>query len=275
MARTRSHSAVVFEQFEGAVPALRDEDRVAFALARERRRGEASTAQIAISKMAITRGLVATVLMLHVLNVPALVFSYVWPHLKWTRLYVTFFRVTSEGKIPTFYSGLTLIAAAMLLALIGMHERANGGRFYRHWIGLAAIFVLMAMDEMLCIHEMTARPLRELLGVTSGPLVRAWVIPAMIFLGFLGLAYFRFLVALAWRSRVLFVSAGAIFVVGAVGLEMVGGAYVSAYGARDLDYGVIATLEELLEMAGMVLFLYALMDYAERYAPRNQIHIIP
>jgi hypothetical protein len=43
---------------------------------------------------------------------------------------------------------------------------------------------------------------------------------------------------------------------------------------RDLTYGVIATFEEVLEMSGMVLLLYGLMDHAESHAPQNQIDIV-
>jgi hypothetical protein len=45
--------------------------------------------------------------------------------------------------------------------LIAAHERSCGGRFHRHWAGLGIIFVLMAMDEMFRIHEMTVRPHAE------------------------------------------------------------------------------------------------------------------
>ncbi|MBI4204237.1 MAG: hypothetical protein HY527_04355 [Betaproteobacteria bacterium] len=231
------------------------------------------TSRIVISKIGVTRLLVATVIVLHVLNVPALAFTYLWPPLDWTRAYIVFFSVSGEGKLPTFYSGMTLLAAAALLGLIAAHERSRGGRFHRHWAGLGIIFVLMALDEMFRVHEMTIRPLREIFGVTSGALSRAWVIPAMAFLAVMAVAYFRFLVALPARSRALFVIAGAIYVGGALGLEMVGGVYTSTY-QRDLTYGVIATLEEVLEMAGMVLFLYGLMDHAEHHAAQNQIHIV-
>jgi hypothetical protein len=49
------------------------------------------------------------VIILHLLNVPALAFTYLWPPLEWTRAYIIFFSVSGEGKVPTFYSGMTLL----------------------------------------------------------------------------------------------------------------------------------------------------------------------
>jgi hypothetical protein len=122
-------------------------------------------------------------------------------------------------------------------------------------------------------NEMTVRPLRVTFRFTSGPLIRAWVIPVMAFLAVMAVAYFRFLVSLPRRSRTLFIAAGAIYIGGALGLEMAGGVYTSTY-QRDLTYGVLATFEEVLEMTGMVVLLYGLMDHAERHASRTRIHIV-
>lgn len=233
---------------------------------------DGATPGFAISKPRTTRLLVATVAALHVLNIPAVLFRYVWPS-DWARHYIAFFGVSGEGKLPTFYSGLTLLAAAALLGLIAAHERQRGGRFNRHWAALALIFILMAMDEMVSIHELSTGTLRLHLGITGGPLYHAWVVPAVVFLVFMAAAYFRFLLALPGRSRTLFLIAGALYVGGALGMEMAGGAYLAARG-QDLTYGVLASLEEVLEMAGIVVFLYGLMDHLERHAPASRIRVV-
>jgi hypothetical protein len=56
-------------------------------------------------------------------------------------------------------------------------------------------------------------------------------------------------------------SAGIIFVAGAVGMEMVGGRYVFYNGKEELQYALMVTLEELLEMTGIIIFIYALASY--------------
>jgi len=226
---------------------------------------------IEISKNDVTRALTAMVVALHLLNVPAVVFQYVWP---WERArhYIAFFGVSGEGKLPTFYSGVALLVAAVLLGLNAAHARTRGG-LRCHWAALGAIFALMAMDEMVAIHELSSKVLRTFFDITGGPLYHAWVIPAMAFLAFMAVAYYRFLAALPARSRILFVTAGLIYVGGALGMEMAGAAYAAAHG-QDLAYGVLATIEEVMEMSGIVVFIYGLMDHLERYAPETRIRII-
>src|SRR5690242_12745276 len=136
--------------------------------------------RIDLSKSGITRTLIAAVIVLHLLNAPAVVFQYVWP---WTgaKHYIEFFGVSGEGKLPTFYSGVMMLVSAALLMLISARGPARGA-FRLRWAVLGAIFALMAMDEMVQIHELSSRTLRDFFGITGGPLYHAWVIPAMVFL---------------------------------------------------------------------------------------------
>ncbi|HKU71813.1 MAG TPA: hypothetical protein VJQ51_13345, partial [Burkholderiales bacterium] len=80
---------------------------------------------INFSKGGATRFLIAAVIVLHLLNVPAVAFQYVWPW-EGARHYIAFFSVSGEGKLPTFYSGVTLLIAAALLGLISAREPARG-----------------------------------------------------------------------------------------------------------------------------------------------------
>src|SRR5262249_27325830 len=155
------------------------------------------------------------VILIHVLNVPALLFQYVWPW-EWSKHYIEFFGVSGEGKLSTFYSGVTMLVAAGLLGLIATRAPARGV-FRAHWVALGVIFTLMAMDEMVQIHELSTRITREFFGISGGPLYHAWVIPAMVFLAFMAFAYVPFLLKLPRRSGVLFVVAGTVYVGGALG----------------------------------------------------------
>jgi hypothetical protein len=238
-------------------------------------RGEAPSPTpilLQVSKRQWTRVLVGCVVVLHLLNIPAVLFRFVWP-LPGTHYYVEFFGVSAEGKLPTFYSGLTLLAVAALLALIWAHERRRHGPLRWYWAALSLIFVVLAMDELLSIHEATTELIRSRLHIADGWFYNAWVIPAVVVLAFLALTFFRFLVRLPARTRTLFVLAGAVFVSGAVGFEMIGGAYASVNG-DDLGYGVLASVEEVLEMSGIVVMLYALLDHLERQAPQTLFRVV-
>jgi hypothetical protein len=60
----------------------------------------------------------------------------------------------------------------------------------------------------------------------------------------------------------LFVAAGSIYLAGALGFELAGGWYLSqADASEDLRYSLLVAAEESLEMSGIVLFIYALLDH--------------
>ena len=64
------------------------------------------------------------------------------------------------------------------------------------------------------------------------------------------------------RTRWLFLTAGLIYVVGVLGLELVGGRQLDLTGEqRTVMYVALGAVEELLEMVGIVVFMYALMSY--------------
>jgi len=64
--------------------------------------------------------------------------------------------------------------------------------------------------------------------------------------------------------RRLLATAALVYVGGVLGMELVGSWYTSQYG-WSLAYGFIASLEELLEMLGVVVLVYALLNYMETF----------
>ena len=172
---------------------------------------------------------------------------------------VLLFRFDSEHNIPTLYSSFALIVSSILLAFIGSaHKRL--GTAYLPWIGLAIIFLFLAIDESLSIHERFVRPVRDLFK-TSGLLYFAWVIPYGIALIVFLIAYLKFLLDLPKRIMILFIISGSTFVSGAIGLEMLGGRYLELHGTNNLIYSIFFTCEEFLEMLGIVIFIYTLLSY--------------
>jgi hypothetical protein len=57
--------------------------------------------------------------------------------------------------------------------------------------------------------------------------------------------------------------AGGLFVGGTVGVEMVSAVWAEAHGSRNLTYKAITVVEEFLELAGLILWNYALLTYLE------------
>jgi hypothetical protein len=52
-----------------------------------------------------------------------------------------------------------------------------------------------------------------------------------------------------------------MFVAGAIGFEVIGGAYASEHGQSDMVYALIASAEEALEMLGATFAFHALLAH--------------
>ncbi len=168
-----------------------------------------------------------------------------------------------EPSLPAWYSSLALFWSSALLALIGHASHVRRERFWKHWYGLSALFLLLAIDESVMLHEMLNNTLRDRLQ-TDGAFYFAWVIPAIGFTACVGIFLLRFLVNLPGRTRWLFLASGALFVGGAVGVEMIEGVLQTRGGLTTHLFTFVQAVEEGLEMIGVVLFLYALLDYINR-----------
>lgn len=208
--------------------------------------------------------LLAVVGVLTILNVVAIVAEFHFGFHSAKGL-VPFLSFDSERSLPTFVSSLLLLGSGILLAAIARYGR-HDGTGSRPWAILSGLFVFLAIDEFASIHERFIQPTRNLLE-TSGLLYSAWIIPYGLLLLVVAAAFRRFLNDLPRALRALFLLSGAIYVFGAVGFESIGGRHFEALGARDLSYAVYYTCEEILEMVGVSVFIYALLGYIAVHLP--------
>lgn len=172
------------------------------------------------------------------------------------------FNVNKEGNIPTVFSGLILFISAVLLGIIAWSKKRQKELYAGHWKALSFIFLYLAADEAGRIHEITIEPLRDLFN-TKGFLYFAWVIPGIVLLIIFIFSYWNFFLHLKTRFRLLFSLAGILYVTGVLGSELVGGQYIwTGGGTSTFTYTFIVTMEESLEMVGIIVFIYALLKYA-------------
>lgn len=188
-----------------------------------------------------------------------------------TRVLLIEFDVDKEHNIPTFFSTILLLLSALLLAAISIKKRR--APYARHWSLLPVVFFLLALDEGASMHEYLINPLRVALGAT-GLLYYTWVVPGALFAVVFAACYLQFLSHLPARTRRLFVLAGVLFVGGAIGFELLEGQYFYHYGVReDFLYSLLTALEEALEMTGVIVFIYALLDYLRQLPGPLQLRI--
>lgn len=182
------------------------------------------------------------------------------------------FDVGLEGNIPTFWSSFNMLFACFLCLFCGYFGASNQ-RISRYWFLLALAMLALSVDEFIEIHER----LGMLLSFTAIdiPFLKQnyWVVPGALIVMLFALYFIPFLSALPTSTRIGVISSGAIFVLGAVGMEGLGGAMLTSgeFSRQDFIYDVRRLLEEGLEMYGIVLFNYVLLRYLETQA--QHIHI--
>jgi hypothetical protein len=171
---------------------------------------------------------------------------------------VPMFTFGAEHNVPAYYSALAIFFCALLLAIIAIGERARAGSGAGYWWGLAAIFLYLSFDEALALHERMVAPTQMLLGVSADRYF-VWLLPYALVMLVIAIPYARFVLWLPVRTRRRFVLAGIVFLSGAVGLEIVGGLVHESLGQEGVTFVILESLEDLLEMVGIVIFIYALM----------------
>ena len=160
-----------------------------------------------------------------------------------------------EGNLPTWYSSGLLWTSALGLAWCGRLER---GRERAWWWGLAAIFMLLSLDESIELHEQLGGAERH------GVLYFSWVVPGALITASFCAGYLRFWWRLPAATRRGFAWAFAIYVGGALGMELPLGAWYERHGDEDLGYAVLDFVEESLEIAGLSVFVVAIAGHLRR-----------
>lgn len=176
------------------------------------------------------------------------------------------FNPSAEQTVGTWFTAGMLLGAGLLVAAITVAARAARDRWARHWLGLAVILIFLSCDEGASLHEQLGDWVKDIMP-TGGPLLWAWVVPYSIFAVVVGLIYLSFLRALPPDSRRRFILAAAIYIGGALIIEMIE-AGITDY--RDRGGGpvtILAIIEETAEMAGVAYLIYALLHHIAAHSP--------
>jgi hypothetical protein len=185
-----------------------------------------------------------------------------------------------EANIPTWFSSVQLFAVALTLTAIWLSQRNATHRHAPYWAVLMLGFYYLSVDEVAQLHEMSDNPLMTpILGAEHSwfhttARTMAWAVLSVTIVVGLGLFFLRFLRELPPPTRRRFIVAGAVYCGGVVVMELIGQQLDAAIG-RGLLRSFVTGFEETLEMSGIALFLYALLDYARTSIPGFGIGTTP
>lgn len=175
------------------------------------------------------------------------------------------FNMDKEVNIPTLYSCILLVMCSLLIKLIAKETKKEHPITASKWELLSWIFLFLAIDEGLQIHEAFIIP--SLKPLMPAALTVIWIIPYGILVVFLAFYFLQLIMGLPKRVRNLSILSALIYISGAIGFEIIGSFLVrtSTIRLHGISYGLISTTEESLEMIGLLIFIYALMSYAFYY----------
>lgn len=159
-----------------------------------------------------------------------------------------------ESNLPTWFSSSLLLACAVAAAAIA-RDRLVG---YRHWWFIGVLAAWMSLDEATELHEHLGGHIG-----TSGVLYFDWVIPASIIVALLVVAFIPFIRRLHPATRNRLILAGAVYVGGALLMELPLGWWTERHGTDTLGYALIDWVEETMEMVGAVFAFTALLAHRQ------------
>ena len=188
--------------------------------------------------------------------------------------FIRLFSMNQETTVPTYVASLQLFGAGLLLLIIAAQKKKNNDKYLAYWQGLTFLLFAFSIDEAASFHEALTPLFRDFPNF-RGFFYFGWVFAGIVFILLFGLVCSVFFLHLEKRYQWLFLTAVVLYFGGAVGFEMMGGYYLTQYDlARgDFVYELLAMCEETLELGGVVVLIYALLDYIEKSFPKNLITI--
>jgi hypothetical protein len=173
------------------------------------------------------------------------------------------FDFNNEMTVPSLFSTVLLQIVALLLGVLAVESWRSSHGWQFHWFGLSLVFLFLSVDEMLALHERLMFPVRSIFNAT-GIFYAAWFIPYLIALSIIAAFYIRFFLKLHASTRWRFVLAAVLFFTGAVFLEALSGVEWEQTRTRTLLQDMYIFFEDVFEVAGSIVFIWALLHELSR-----------
>ena len=159
---------------------------------------------------------------------------------------LAFFDLDEEESFGTWFNSGLLLIAALLFMQQARSLRAQGEAWHKWWLILAIGFCVLSIEEIVGIHEWT----NSMMGDTP------WTLIGIQIFSLAALVYLPFLWHYRWRTGLLMLLAGCIYAGGALGVE-----HFTDSEVNSLHYNMWTALEEGMEMLGVIVLIYTLLDH--------------
>ncbi len=204
--------------------------------------------RVPFSSQAFIKRLTICAVLLLIAHIVLTILHYGFIELPW--LLRELFDVDEEESIPTWFSSMLLFVTSLTLFLVAALCRQCKDSNSKYWTGLGIGFAFMSADEIAGFHE-TLNTVIEI----------SWAVPGLVVALIIGGMYLKFLSALPSATAVRFMMSGAIFVGGAVGVELATEPYLYNDALNTMAYNLWTPVEEGMEIGGVILFLASIFAY--------------
>lgn len=231
-------------------------------LSAEATKEENQNQQHGISALGLIHLLLRITLVLFFLHLASfLVVSYGNGESEFLRRLDAYFNFNHENNFPSFFSAILLLLAAFLLWFIYKSTAVSDKNRSRWWL-LSVIFIFLTLDEAVKIHERLEQVTRLVFTNDAGGfLAWTWIIPYTVFALGIALYNYRFVMQLPKPVRSKFIIAGGLYVFAAAGIESIEGYLMKATAEDPVVLMVTTTVQELLEMMAIILFIAGILKY--------------
>lgn len=169
-----------------------------------------------------------------------------------------FFDLDQENTLPRFFSAALLLLCSGLMAVIAMGSKGGPCRVRLGWIGLALIFLGLAVTKDTGIHEDLAARLRSGLNLADFQFY-AWGYGSLMVV--FCAAYARFFIELPRKTSLLMAAGIVGLMLGEFGLDLWEEYLEEFISHQSFAYIALSTVEEMVELAGLIVLVYALMRH--------------
>jgi hypothetical protein len=175
---------------------------------------------------------------------------------------VPLFNFDREANLPTLFNGLLLAFASWLaFGISGCLKTGGTSRHVLSWKAVGFVLLFMMLDELCRVHEALDWILMARLE-TEGAIAWPWVIPYAVLALCVAGFFLRFFLSLQPKYRWCFAVSAVLYVIGAIGFELLEAAHVEKHGIDSMGFGILYSIEENLEMLAVMLAIWGFMGYA-------------
>ncbi|HSN72292.1 MAG TPA: hypothetical protein VLT59_12330 [Steroidobacteraceae bacterium] len=158
----------------------------------------------------------------------------------------------TEAGVGTWFAVLLLAFGGLLAGAVAGRCFDRRDRVWRWWALLGVCLLGASLEEVVGLHEQLDRTLTLDTGELTARITYQWILVGAPLAALLGIVFARFLFTRRPGVRWRLFTGGCLYVLGAVGIEILGGALAAGEATKvalELSYA----LEEALELTGAAL----------------------